>query len=526
MKPDLCAEIRLPLADSSSFVFSSGYAIGSGMVLTCRHGLYDDCMEDKGRLLITWRSDSGCSMQPQILDRAICWENEVLDVAIVRCDCPNQPSGVTPQKILSSTKPKAKQVWESGGFLARLKDVAKERQFINPFGKIHTTYPNRPHIDLWIDRGNVEDAEFWQGFSGSSVFIGDRVAGVIIAAGQETAGKQLTAVAIADLLKASDDLGRGTLADVVGWQAGEERKRRQERQYQRMCDTIAGQREVLTALIEAITPHVGAGKPPAADAQSVVTAFNRLADDEAVDCIERAFRMLCHQRKTPQAVFIGRLAEAWLPVLFEHDGLLDGFRSELEDLGRATVDCPTKLAVPTELMMAEAEGRLAWLKLSARRGLVSHQDLGAFAESGLDEDGAEQQRQVDKLLARRFLKATDQLAFEESIHETIEAIALSQDRSGELRGIRDPKAMRERLPEILEELYGLFQRRFYYRFEADDDFDPMIIEQLKKSYPSLAFLLTHCLDERGEAKRYRRLSRIIAVAKGDTKFCEELAEHA
>lgn len=62
--------------------------------------------------------------------------------------------------------------------------------------------------------------------------------------------------------------------------------------------------------------------------------------------------------------------------------------------------------------------------------------------------------------------------------------------------------------------------------EVGDDFNLDVFKALKADYPTLAFLVSSCADEVGEADRYRKLSRIIATAKGDTTLCEEIAGDA
>jgi hypothetical protein len=358
------------------------------------------------------------------------------------------------------------------------------------------------------------------------VFAGQKITGVVLVANEGKQGQHLTARSMAGFLTAQDDEGRGTFAEAIGWHKQVLREQRQQRQFERMCMAIENEADVLDAMIGALVPKRQGEAALPAEPEAVTRAFNELEDDLAVKCIVSAFSTLCQKGKKRQAECISRFAEAWLPVLFEHDDQLDGFRAKLEDPACSYIEAPTSLPLPTELMMAEAEGKLARLELSARKVLISRQDLGFFAEPGLDEEGKERQRQVDEILSRRFLTAAEQNKFAPAIDAVVEAIGKDKDNLGELAGLMDRTKKQQRLAEILEELFDAYQRHFYYRFKTDEGFDLQGLEEIKRRYPTLVFLLTRCRDEAGEGKRYSRLSRIIAAAKGDHTFCEEIAKYA
>lgn len=519
MKPEFCAEIRRPLKNSSKLRFSSGYAIGTNLVLTCSHGLHHENVDESAEITITWRNAKGESLDPvNIKPEDICWENKDLDVALVRC--PYMDEQLLPQQILSFSYPKAKKAWESGGYLARLEDVEGERKFMNPRGEIPKNFKKADNLELWCEMGHVENADLWAGFSGAPVFVDGKIIGVVKVSNNGTGGQNLTAVAIAALMDSKDDEGSITFSQAIGWQENDERKRRQKRQFERMCEVIRGQKEVLTVLTKEINTHLPEETSSCDNIQSVVNNFNLLDDDQAIECIENTFSLLCQEKKYTQAEAVGCFAEAWLLILFEYDSQLEDFRADLKSSTCAVIDSPTYLPVPTEMMMAEAEERPVQLKLVSNQ-LVSPLDLGSLAEVGLDENGAEAKRQIEELLSRRLLSAGDQIAFEASIDAVTYDIARRNDHAGALLGKEAGTSRKASVSRILKNIFRIKGRRFYYSFKADDDFNTKAIEQLNRAYPLLAFLISRSVDEELEEDRYSFLSHIIAVGKGVT-ISEEL----
>jgi len=290
------------------------------------------------------------------------------------------------------------------------------------------------------------------------------------------------------------------------------RKEQQGRQFSIMVDSIRNKDNVLKEFSKSLS-YVAGNLIESVDGEVLVDAFNDLSDNDGIQCVTKIYQSLNRGGDRNNIKSLGAFAEAWLPVLYEHHNKISSITKQLNDSSIAMVSVPTRLSVPTEITMAEADGRLLALELTARNELVSHLNLGCFGELGLDEDGKEQQQQLYELLSRKFSTIMDKSKFERSVHGVVRAICRMDDSQGELANIREEDELRNRLGSILEGLYELDGRRYYCCITSGEGVDESTFKQLKEYYPTLAFLVNSCEDESGEAKLYRNLTKIIVAAK-------------
>jgi hypothetical protein len=84
-----CVEIRVLLRDGD-FEFGSGYTLGPHWVLTARHVLFPNGVDDSKPIEITWWDETGGtvkSTEPVARDK-ITWSNQVHDIALIQCELP------------------------------------------------------------------------------------------------------------------------------------------------------------------------------------------------------------------------------------------------------------------------------------------------------------------------------------------------------------------------------------------------------------------------------------------------------
>jgi len=515
-----CAEIRVPLSKKVNgqtlHEFSSGFAIGLNLILGCYHGLFPDNYTDKP-FKVTWRELNGKCLEALPVDRSeIVWKNKELDIVIIRCSCPHRKENFLPNNLITTSKPWKQAKWHAGGYQGKKRDIQSNKQFKQPSGRIAIPSEEGNYFVLDVERHGVDAKDDWGGFSGTAVFIGEQIAGIILSANDS---RSLTAVNMACILDNNDDETNISFKQLLNWQDIDPCKLRQDRLFSTMLNIIKQKKEAHEALADSMRNLFNLTIPND-DVKQLVEKFNRLDEPQAIDCINEAFSNLCINKNVDSAKTIALFAEAWLPITFPYDADLHRIKNEINDIECAPVEIPCKLGIATEVVMAEVEEKPAKLEKTVDGKLVSYFDLGNFSECGLNEDGKQTETEMHKLLKQRFNSKVQWDSFERETHRCVNNIGLKKDSSGMLFDTDTEIERREKLAMILDNLYRINKRRFFCCVDAEEHSKIEVFKDLKKQYPALAFLASECPDIKSEAGRYSLISLIIITAKGDTSLCE------
>lgn len=171
--------IRVP-TNTGRYIVGSGYPVARDLVMTARHvvRLQAPLIRAANKpILVTWvylkNADNKNKTEYQLNEESIVWESETFDVCLLRCEVPGEAMPRRP----SAQQPRHHAVWGSEGF-ARVGRNGSQRQPVSLGGKTYSQEASAARFDLDIEgKTNLKDG--WKGASGSPVFVGDQLIGVI-----------------------------------------------------------------------------------------------------------------------------------------------------------------------------------------------------------------------------------------------------------------------------------------------------------------------------------------------------------
>jgi hypothetical protein len=511
-----CVEIRLPLT-SGKKRFSSGYAIGNDLVLTCYHGLCHNERVPGGKISLT-RHESG---EPVEVDREkICWFNKEHDVALIHCPFPKAGELETPIQTLTFRRMDIDEKWDSCGYLANLEHPDGEREWITPKGKIHADRTDLLDA-LWVTEGYVEDPEKWQGFSGSPVFVNGKrkIAGVVCWASEGSHGQRIKATPLSVLSDALCDQNETPFKEVLGWDEKFLCKQRQQDCHNDMLAAIKDRDKLRVAFCTQLRVQ-GAKGDLQPDANKLIEAFNQLDHDSAVTCLLETVRALARQSCREDAKAIGRFALAWLPATLTYDQHLDRIRAELADMEKPATVLPTQSTLSTEVLLSVVEQ--SSVRLLLHKGyLMPEMDLGNLPELGMDEDNTQLKREVDEALKARFCSDAEHIRLEQVLQRLLKEVAKSKKLDMHLER-HSGDELNQVLSRILDSLHRSMKRRFFIELPMSDDYDMNRLAPIRKAFAPLALLISRCDDPLAEIDRYVELERIVKLGLGDESLYEEM----
>ncbi len=195
MKPDHLVHVFAHKAGGGGRV-GTAYPVAPGRLLTAKHVLHPE--NATGAIEVCWVNLSGAARTPR--PATIAWEGTGdADAAILACDFPAAFT-VAPY-LISCAEPPELYAWVSAGFAA-----AGARDGDEPVplsGKVLPLASN-PRLtgtfELGVDYA-AASAEDWQGASGSPVFVGQRILGVVASTQKPFQARRLTATATCHLLE-------------------------------------------------------------------------------------------------------------------------------------------------------------------------------------------------------------------------------------------------------------------------------------------------------------------------------------
>lgn len=174
---DLLIEVRVDLR-GGDFEVSTGYPVAPDLVLTARHGLFPKNRKNE-IIHLRWFHQRAGKGQPmvKVSRSAIAWDDEELDVALVRCDFPEGLE--TAWRHLSPIRPYHGESWASEGFPLGADGVDGSTDAFPMAGTLHAaaTHANRFHLDL---PPTFREPTHWGGISGAPVFARGQIVGVIV----------------------------------------------------------------------------------------------------------------------------------------------------------------------------------------------------------------------------------------------------------------------------------------------------------------------------------------------------------
>ena len=209
METMLFAQIFTPtILDGGKRAIGTAYPIAKGLILTDRHVLYPDSIDESKPREVVWPD---CQFTSEVTDIVFDGDKD-LDIAVVACQTPPQ---VNSPIILTDRDPVANEGWDSFGYPKAGKDGAKGiREKIPGKGTFFQPDANSHSLHL-TSEGDATTKKLWQGMSGAPVFSRNpRQLLAMITSTPEYLEERLYAVSITYLLKTDADFKKA-----VGYQA-------------------------------------------------------------------------------------------------------------------------------------------------------------------------------------------------------------------------------------------------------------------------------------------------------------------
>jgi hypothetical protein len=463
--------------DSATGGCGTGYPVTEDLILTSRHVVAPENQNTPARIEVKWFYDQ----QPTWTEAKLIWSGPGdLDAALIRCRRPEYLRKF-PLDQPSERKPREGERWQSAGFARANKrgDVREPGQF---GGTLRSMAEGACFFEIIEDvQPNAE--EQWKGASGMPVFAGSEILGVVKDVPPNYKHKKLEAVPVWRLLQ--DEGFKKALG------IDDQRER------------LDSARKLLYRLLErsdAVTGDLAAelGLPCGDIPKCREQLVERLLVEKLP--LERLFELALSVRDKRRgkkdkvgAQVAQDLMLTILPAI--HDAaVVSDVRRRKSDSSVCPLALPTKLRTLTEIIMAAADRRAAWLRPPKSRQADSEgvASLPEPPESGRDPDGKQFSRDWRIHLLEKFDADPDRFesAFKDYLKERfIPSHLRSPSADISEQELLDTIAAQLRLEAGAQDggLTYYFVARMPDNPEAREKRE-RVLAQLKRTFPHIAFL--------------------------------------
>jgi len=492
---NLLIELYVPLAvGDGKGKIGTGFPIAEDRILTARHVLFGDGIDENADFEIRWHharggDDPAGSWQAVARGQIVFEGSDELDAAViaypfpptVRTWCP-----LTARNHATGTR------WESEGFANVGRRDDDTRDAVPMKGEIYS-YASRAS-DQWLDvdappvpehlrNGPGDNGEHapacWKGASGSPVMVLSQVAGILTTEPIPFGGGRLWALPASRLL--ADERFRGA----INYRAGTDRTAA----LVAVLEPVRHQHPFAIGSLEcAIDGTVGAlFRDPVRPVDRLAMALNDCNLSDLLRFARKAIGAL--KTAHPDAAHaLGQLIQRLLPILYDHTAV-DAVRDRVEDPAAVLVGLPVATAFVAETVMAGADDReTRWQPPGPGRELEGQLRLPNTPNCGIDPTGARAQESFQAhLRAKLCVKGLNdfETAFCRCLSEFVPAEMRS--RLGDCQALLNTMAA-QRVADLVS-----INTRYYYLFQlprADEDRAQALatLRHLKSTFPAVAFL--------------------------------------
>ena len=208
---EYCVEIRVPKKFTGKNKFGSGYTLGSSWVLTAYHVLFGTDVDESKPIEITWWDESAKKVKggaPVSARREdILWWHRKHDIALIKCKPPysDVPGALN---VVAMDRPQEGSKCKCGGFLINLLNEERQPRRKTPCGILGNFSAGEIKADINGLNVSLGEERNWAGFSGSPVFIADKLTAVVVRVNTGERGGSISASFIGAALDSKGD-GRG-----------------------------------------------------------------------------------------------------------------------------------------------------------------------------------------------------------------------------------------------------------------------------------------------------------------------------
>jgi len=177
---DLLVQLYVPLKNSDKGRIGTAYPVGQDLILTARHNLFADKVDQDQPFEIRWyklpEGEPARQWQPVQHDAVVWRGSGELDAVLFKYPLPEE---LNDWRGLSPRSPRGLEKWESEGFAdsGRL-DQRDRRESVCFDGCWHTPGSADAQASLRVE-GSFDTEQGWQGASGSPVFVGEEIIALV-----------------------------------------------------------------------------------------------------------------------------------------------------------------------------------------------------------------------------------------------------------------------------------------------------------------------------------------------------------
>ncbi len=513
MITEYLVEIRVPLQNGKTW-FGSGYTLAPHWVLTACHVVFPDKPRDTEKpITITWwdETEKKTKGEMEIHIDAIRWFNHEHDIALIECNAP-YPSLQNAWALINPEYPTAQAGFKSGGYLSGLKNSHGKQRRKTPSGNLGDFSSQATQVDLGQLSVSLDDDSLWAGFSGSPVFVNDRIAAIVTQTNRGERGGGLVAALISPALEAigaPDDIA---LKHVDGFMVPPADSVWFEQLHPYVIELLAMDGNTFQLIKNEFLQKVVV-KSDIINAEALADALHKAPVDKVVSCFLASLRKLKEQRSMIGADVLEQLAGVWVVLLAVEREVLFDIPSYKQNPASEPLKVPAAAPekIEVEGLAAKNEGRKAKLR---RRGgnLKSDFDMTPEAPTGLDEDDYFFATDAMTQVGRKTRPGLS--GFIDEAHEQLEKFATREGTGLERPLSDDADERREIISDQLGLDYDELGGSVYIRIPPLDRVSSdSALHKLHEWYPPLLVFEVTTVKDRERTRSLSALNRIIHGAQ-------------
>ncbi|MCP4407994.1 MAG: hypothetical protein GY807_09605 [Gammaproteobacteria bacterium] len=464
---------------------ATGYPIAKNRILTARHALYPDGQQPHS-IEVRWchLTGSARSWRPATF---VEWDgSDEFDVALIECEFPEK---VDRLGIVSEGKLSNKMHWCSAGFARAGERDDGECRSVGMKGEVFSMADSEPEFELGA-KYEVSHDEQWKGASGSPVFVGDKIIGVIVSCPENFDARRLRATPLWKLLQEPgfcEAIGYGKRKERLAWARRE------------LTSILKRSTEATEKLADRLRLDTRLGQNRA---ENLAEALLNHDIEQILDITYQVAKELLQGGNKPAVDAVRQVMSTILPAIFDH-GIIESVRTQKSAFSCVTVSLPIATKTVTEIVMAGVDRRAAKFHMA------------------FDIQKPEKRR----LEAAFRIELPPEVGLDRSRSDFINAF--HRDLIGKC-GVEDDLVPNQRVPdkELIKSAAEESEARseedgqtYYYIYalpahEMDHLYYTDGIKQLKNCYPSVVFInLTGAAvsEERSRFRPYRKILETTSV---------------
>ena len=480
-------------------MIGTGYPVGKGLLLTARHVLYPANRDKKYPIQVRFSALGIADAQWEPIV-GVAWEGtEALDVSLVEASFPPE---VNRWGSVMAAEPADHVQWISEGFAAAGGKKNGKRQSASMGGKVFSKQETESYFELGTDYA-PQTGQDWRGASGSPVFVGGWIIGVITHCPEKFGSERLKATKMKCLL-AHEDFAKHLLPN--------QRQQRLDLMQQQIAGVLGQSETVMQTL--ALEAGIAARSWELTDdtkgsASNLAAKLLQMELQPVLDACDSVHLQFAKRGQRKWARITSQLTLLLLPALYDF-AVVETVRGDRFNTARAIIPVPTALRTVAEIIMAGVDRRSMQVQYDPDRDFPQgSRCLTVGPESTSDESGDQAKQdflnQVANLLAPEF---DPDFIHRFRKHVVSHFARREPGRKYDPELQTDVKSAALKLKRFAEKL----NQTYYYVFDMPQNDEERVvaqrtIAQLKADFPAIVFL-TLTPDEALELQEQERFAAL------------------